>query len=171
MERTVAQRDLRNDSGEGERASVRWTAVAEPGRISIVTLGVADVARSAAFYEALGWRRSAASQDEVAFFSGPGSRLAIYGRAALAEDAGVADDDGPPGAFSGVALAVNLADRHAVDGFLAAAEAVGARVTKPAADASWGGYSGYFADPDGHAWEVAWNPHFPLGGDGLPTLP
>ena len=145
--------------------------MAEAGRISLVTLGVAEVARSAAFYEALGWRRSAASQAEVAFFSGPGSRLALYGRAALAADAGVAADEAPPGSFSGVALAVNLPDRDAVDGFLAAAEAAGARITKPAAEASWGGYSGYFSDPDGHAWEVAWNPHFPLGDDGLPVLP
>lgn len=144
--------------------------MAEPGRISLVTLGVADVARSAAFYETLGWRRSAASQAEVAFFSGLGSRLALYGRAALASDAGVADT-APAGGFSGVALAVNLSGRDAVDAFLAAAEAAGARITKPAAEAFWGGYSGYFSDPDGHAWEVAWNPGFPLGDDGLPVLP
>jgi catechol 2,3-dioxygenase-like lactoylglutathione lyase family enzyme len=137
-------------------------------RISLVTLGVDDVARARAFYERLGWAASARSTAEVAFFQAGGSVVALWARASLAADAGVADAG--PG-FRGVALAWNGRSRAEVDAVLALAAAAGARITRPAAEADWGGYSGYFADPDGHAWEVAWNPGFPLDDEGAVRLP
>jgi catechol 2,3-dioxygenase-like lactoylglutathione lyase family enzyme len=136
-------------------------------RLSLVTLGVADVARSRRFYEALGWRASGASQADVTFFQLGGMALSLWGRAELAKDAAVPD----PGGWGGVALAHNARTRVEVDAILADARAAGARILKPAHDTFWGGYAGYFADPDGHAWEVAWNPHFPLGPDGSLELP
>jgi uncharacterized protein len=136
-------------------------------RVSLITLGVADVARSRRFYEALDWRASGASQEEVTFFQLGGIALALWGRTALAEDANVTDDRG----FAGVALAHNARTREAVDAILAEARAVGGRILKPAQATPWGGYAGYFADPDGHLWEVAWNPHFALDADGSLRLP
>lgn len=137
-------------------------------RISLVTLGVADLARSRRLYERLGWRASGASQESVAFFQAGGMALGLYGREALAEDAGLSVEGS---GFRGVALAYNVRTPEEVAATLAEAEAAGARVVKPAEDAFWGGRSGYFADPDGHLWEVAWNPHFPLGPDGSLRLP
>ena len=132
-------------------------------RLSIVTLGVADVARARGFYEALGWIASASSNDEIVFFQLTGMALALYAGDDLAGDARVA----PGGAGSArVTLAHNARDRAEVDALLAEAERAGATILKPAEDVFWGGYSGYFADPDGHAWEVAWNPHTPLRADG-----
>jgi hypothetical protein len=136
-------------------------------RVSLITLGVADVARSRRFYEALGWRVSGASQEDVAFFQLGGTALSLWGRAALAADANIADEPG----FSSVALAHNARTREAVDAILAEARTAGARILKPAQPTPWGGYAGYFADPDGHLWEVAWNPHFPLRQDGSLQLP
>jgi uncharacterized protein len=136
-------------------------------RLSLVTLGVADVARSRWFYEALGWRASTASQEDVAFFQLGGIGLSLFGRAALAEDAGLPEAPGS----GGVALAHNARTRDEVDTILARARAAGAPILRPARETSWGGYAGYFADPDGHPWEVAWNPHFPLGADGSLQLP
>jgi predicted lactoylglutathione lyase len=137
-------------------------------RLSLITLGVADVARSWRFYEALGWRASGASQaGEVAFFPGGGVVLAPWGRVDLARDARLED----AGGFGGVALAHNARTRAEVDAILEEARAAGGRVLKPAVETSWGGYAGYFADPDGHPWEVAWNPHLPLGPDGSLQLP
>ena len=139
-----------------------------PARVSLVTLGVRDVEEAARFYERLGWARSSASQPGIAFFQAGNAAVALWGREALAEDAGQpAAGEG----FRGVALAVNVPRREDVDAALAAAGRAGARVVKPAADAAWGGRSGYFADPDGHLWEVAWNPFFPLGEDGRVRLP
>lgn len=135
-------------------------------RVSLITLGVADVARARAFYERLGWRASSAGGDEVAFFQLGPIALALYRRDALAADAGV--PLAPPGA---VELAHNVASRDEVDRTLAAAQAAGARVLKPAAPTSWGGYVAHFADPDGHPWEIAWNPGFTLGADGALILP
>ncbi|HEX2553860.1 MAG TPA: VOC family protein [Microvirga sp.] len=137
-------------------------------RLNLVTLGVADLARARAFYEAWGWTASSASQPEVAFFQANGLALALFGRAALAADAHV--EDTSPG-FSGVALAYNCRSRTEADEVFARAIAVGARSLKPPQDAPWGGYSGYFADPDGHLWEVAWNPFFPLDAKGHLFLP
>lgn len=124
-------------------------------RISMVTLGVADLARSVGFYEkGLGLPRMEFEGD-VAFFPLNGTWLALYGREALADDAQVpAEGSG----FSGVTLAHNVASREEVDQVLQQAVAAGARLLKPGQDVFWGGYSGYFADPDGHLWEVAWNP-------------
>jgi catechol 2,3-dioxygenase-like lactoylglutathione lyase family enzyme len=136
-------------------------------RLSLVTLGVRDVARSRAFYEALGFRAGKASQDSVAFFAAGGVVLALYGRAALAEDATV--DDSAPG-FSGITLAHNARSEADVDAVLSQAVRVGAKLIKPAGKVFWGGYSGYFADPDGHLWEVAYNPYFRLGADGRVEL-
>jgi catechol 2,3-dioxygenase-like lactoylglutathione lyase family enzyme len=142
------------------------TIAMEP-RLSLVTLGVADVARSRAFYEALGFKAAPQSEAAVTFFDAGGAVLALYSRAALAEDAGVAD--GKPD-FSGVALAHNARSEAAVDKVLEEAAAAGARIVKKAQKVFWGGYSGYFADPDGHLWEVAYNPFFPLDEHGRVRL-
>jgi len=137
-------------------------------RISLITLGVADLGRARAFYEALGWRASRASTPEVAFFQGNGLALALYGRAALAADAAVPDQ---PTGFSGVTLAYNARSKAEADQVFAEAIAAGAQPLKRPHDTSWGGYSGYFADPDGHLWGVAWNPFFPLDAHGNLSLP
>ena len=137
-------------------------------RINLITLGVADLARSRAFYEALGWRASAASQPSVVFFQGNGFALALFGRDALAADAGI--EDSRPG-FSGITLAFNGRSKEEVDAAYARALAAGGRAVKAPHDVFWGGYSGYFADPDGHLWEVAWNPFFPLDERGNLHLP
>ncbi|NKB51925.1 MAG: VOC family protein [Rhizobiaceae bacterium] len=123
--------------------------------VSIVTLGVEDLTTSTSFYEKLGWANSSASQESVTFLQGHSVILGLYGRNALAEDAGV---DPTGSGFRGVALAINLPDRQAVDGFFALAVSCGADATKQPQEVFWGGYSGYFADPDGHLWEVAHNP-------------
>jgi uncharacterized protein len=138
--------------------------------ISLITLGVDDLARATAFYTALGWEMSPASvPDVVTFLRGGTVALALWGRDDLAADAVVAPD--PPGRHGNVALAMNLSSEAEVDGALAAAADAGGIVTKPATRTEWGGYSGYFADPDGHLWEVAHNPGFPLDADGRVTLP
>jgi catechol 2,3-dioxygenase-like lactoylglutathione lyase family enzyme len=141
--------------------------VTVPARISLVTLGVSDLARSRTFYEALGWER-VGDTDGVAFFRTGGAILSLYPLEALAEDAHLPVDRT---GFSGVSLAINLPSVEAVDAAFAAAAAIGATVLKPAEHVFWGGYSGYFADPDGHTWEIAYNPHWPLDADGLPQLP
>ena len=125
----------------------------------MVTLGVADVARSTEFYEALGWRRSSTSQDTITFFKMQGSVLGLFQREALAEDATV---DAAGSGFRGVTCALNCADRAEVDAVFAEWVAIGATAVKPPEEVFWGGYSGYFADPDGFLWEVAWNPHFSI---------
>ncbi|HRJ62675.1 MAG TPA: VOC family protein, partial [Azospirillaceae bacterium] len=121
-----------------------------------------------AFYERRGWRASSSSKPNVAFFDAGGVVFSLFGRADLAKDACV--DDTPPG-FSGVALAHNVAAKEDVAATLEEAEAAGARILKPAQDVFWGGHAGYFADPDGHLWEVAWNPFMPLDENGVPRLP
>lgn len=136
-------------------------------RVSIITLGVRELARSIAFYERLGWARAQPELTGVAFFQMPGVVFGLYPRDKLAEDVGVADDGG---GFSSVSLAYNTADKPEVDLALAAAVAAGARLVKPAQDAFWGGYHGYFADPDGHLWEVAWNPGLAIDPDGAARL-
>lgn len=137
-------------------------------RISIVTLGVEDVARSTAFYERLGWVKSSASQDAVTFIQLKGTVLGLFGRENLAEDAGV--ENTPPG-FSGVSLAHNLSSEAGVDAVYKFALACGATPVKEPQKVFWGGYSGYFADPDGHLWELAYNPFFPLDESGHVMLP
>jgi uncharacterized protein len=137
-------------------------------RISIVTLGVADLERSRSFYERLGWRRSGASSDGVVFFQAGGMALALYPRTELAKDANVPADGG---GFAGVTIEYNARNREEVDGVLREAETAGAKVLKSAQEAFWGGYSGYFSDPDGFAWEIAWNPSFAIAEDGNIRLP
>lgn len=137
-------------------------------RLNLVTLGVADVGRSRRFYETLGFKASSASVESTTFFEAGGVVLALFGRAALAEDAHVADSK--PG-FSGVSLAQCCPDEAEVDAVLAEAVAAGATLLKPGQKVFWGGYSGYFADPDGHVWEVAHNPFFPLDDNGVVQLP
>ncbi len=137
-------------------------------RLSLVTLGVADLARSREFYERLGWRRSMAKAEGVVFFQAGGMALALFPRSELARDARIA----PEGSgFSGISLAYNTRTRDEVDAVLAEAEAAGATLLKPGEEASWGGYSGYFSDPDGFPWEVAWNPSFPMMEDGSIRIP
>lgn len=137
-------------------------------RISIITLGVADLKRSQAFYERLGWRRSMPDVEGIVFFHAGELALALFPRDELAKDATIVDDGY---GFGGFTLAYNVPNRDDVDAVLAEAVAAGARLVKPALDAFWGGYSGYFADPDGFLWEVAWNPFFAMGEDGSMRLP
>jgi len=137
-------------------------------RINLVTLGVRDLVVAQAFYEALGYERSAASQEGVAFYQAGGVVLALFGRAALAVDAGIVD---APTGFAVISLAWNVESEAAVDRAMARAAACGARIVKPADRAFWGGYLGYFSDPDGHLWEVAYNPSFPLDAEGRVILP
>lgn len=138
-------------------------------RLNIITLGVADLARSLRFYhDGLGWQPAAVSNEHIAFFQLGGVILALYSRASLAADAQL---PAVGSGFAGFTLAQNVATREAVDAALGRALAAGGTILKPAQDVFWGGYSGYFADPDGFAWEVAWNPHFKLSASGLVELP
>ena len=136
-------------------------------RVSLVTLGVTDLARSRAFYEALGWRTTAKPDDDVVFFQAGGMILALWGRAELATDSAVTD----AGGWGGVTLAHNVGSPAAVDAVLREAAAAGARIGRVGAATFWGGYSGVFVDPDGHPWEVAHNPFWALGDDGTIRLP
>ncbi len=144
-----------------------WAMAFDP-RISLITLGVEDVARATAFYERLGWRKSPASQKSVTFIKLKGTVLGLFGRSDLAHDAGV--ENTPPG-FSGVTLAHNFSSEAEVDAAYAFALSCGAKPVKTPVKVFWGGYSGYFADPDGHLWELAFNPYAPLDGEGHMTLP
>ncbi|WP_436717273.1 VOC family protein [Roseiconus lacunae] len=139
-----------------------------PSRVNLITLGVADIAASTEFYERLGWKRSTASNESVTFFYSNGTVLGLFGRAALAEDAQV--EDSKPG-FTGVALAQNFASEADVDTAFAHAIDSGAAPLKQPQKVFWGGYSGYFADPDGHLWELAYNPFSELDENGHMTLP
>ncbi|HTU50539.1 MAG TPA: VOC family protein [Acidobacteriaceae bacterium] len=137
-------------------------------RVSLITLGVADLARSHDFYQRLGWRRSMAQAKGVVFFQAGGMALALYPRDELAKDANLSADGS---GYGGITLAYNARSREEVDAVLAEALAAGARILKPAEEAFWGGYSGYFSDPDGFAWEVVWNPSFPIAADGSIRIP
>lgn len=137
--------------------------------ISLITLGVADLDRATAFYRALGWPLSSASvPGEISFFRTGGGLLALWGKKDLAEDTGlpVSGDD-----YGNATHAINLADRAAVDAAFTEIAAAGGTVLRAPRVMDWGGYSGYFADPDGHVWEVAHNPDWGLDGVGLPVLP
>ena len=128
-------------------------------RVSLITLGVADLGRARLFYEKLGFTPSPLGGGEVVFCQAGAVILCLFPRESLACDANVpAYGSG----FRGIALAHNVREKADVEAVIAEAVAAGTTVTKPAEDAPWGGRSGYFADPDGHLWEVAWNPHFPL---------
>jgi predicted lactoylglutathione lyase len=137
-------------------------------RISVITLGVRDLRESQAFYERLGWKRSTLDAEGVVFFQVGGMVLSLFSRQDLAKEAHLS----PEGSgFCGMALTYNTRSKDEVDEILEHAEAAGARILKPAQTAFWGGYSGYFSDPDGFPWEVAWNPGFQLAPDGRVTLP
>jgi predicted lactoylglutathione lyase len=136
-------------------------------RISLVTLGVTDLARAKAFYERLGWRGQ--EVEETVFFQVGTQALVLWGRAKLAADAGVTDN-GADG-FGGMGLAHNVRSDAEVDQIMATAADAGATITQPARETFFGGYAGSFADPDGHVWEIAHNPTFTLGPDGALTLP
>jgi len=140
-------------------------------RISLITLGVADIARSTEFYTRLGWTPAPPSNDSVTFFQAGGMILGLYGRRALADDAGLPPLVAAEEESVRMSLAYNTRSKEDVDAVLAEAEKAGAEIVKPAEDVFWGGYSGYFADPDGHLWEVAWNPGFPIAEDGTISLP
>jgi predicted lactoylglutathione lyase len=136
-------------------------------RVSLVTLAVADLKRSREFYERMGWRGQ--EVEETVFFQVGGMALVLWGRDKLALDCGISDEGA--GGFSGVVLAHNVRSESEVEDVIAAAERAGATVTRPAARTFYGGYAGFFTDPDGHAWEVAHNPGFTLAEDGSITVP
>ena len=138
-------------------------------RLSLITLGVADVSRAQQFYEALGWKMGGGVDDEsdhVAFFQAGGMIVALWDRRKLAEDSGVDDFGG----WGGITLAHNVRSPEEVDAVIAQAEEAGASIPRHGATTFWGGYSGMFLDPDGHAWEVAHNPHWTIGDDGSVSL-
>jgi predicted lactoylglutathione lyase len=137
--------------------------MAVPARISIVTIGVEDVGRSVRFYEALGWERCTSSMDEIAWFRTADSYLGIFSWPDLVEDVTLAEPT--RGSFSGVTLAINVDTAAMVDAALDEAVAAGGTIVKPGTELPFG-YGGYFADPDGHIWEVCHNPSFPIGPDG-----
>jgi predicted lactoylglutathione lyase len=137
-------------------------------RLSIVTLGVGDLARSTAFYEALGWKKSSASQETISFFQLKGVVLGLFSRASLAHDAGI-EDTGK--GFSGITLAHTVSSEAEVDAAFQHALTCGASAIKTPQNVFWGGYSSYFADPDGHLWEVAFNPFVPMDDQGHLVLP
>ena len=135
-------------------------------RLSLVTLGVRDLERARRFYEALGWTSGAAPADDVVFFQASCMIVALWGREQLAEDTVVEDNGG----WGGITLAYNARSPSEVDAVLAEAEAAGATIPRAGAETFWGGYSGVFVDPEGHAWEVAHNPHWTIGEDGSVSL-
>jgi uncharacterized protein len=135
-------------------------------RLSLVTLGVEDLARARTFYEALGWKTRAEPGDDVVFFQAGGMVVSLWSRERLAEDSGV--DDG--GGWGGVTLAHNVRSPAEVDGVIAEARRAGARIAREGAETVWGGYSGVFVDPDGHPWEVAHNPHWTISAEGAIAL-
>lgn len=136
-------------------------------RLSLVTLGVGDISRAREFYERLGWRGQ--EVEETVFFQAGSIGVVLWGRDKLARDSGV-DDAGTDG-FGGIALAHNVRSPAEVDATVTAAAAAGATVTRTPAETFYGGYAGCFTDPDGHVWEVAYNPGFPLDDDGAITIP
>lgn len=136
-------------------------------RISLVTLGVADLGRARRFYAALGWHGQ--EVQETVFVQAGGLALVLWSREKLAADCGL-DDDAPAG-FGGIVLAHNVRTRAAVDAIVTAAQRAGATVTREPGVTFYGGYAGVFTDPDGHPWEIACNPGFPLADDGSLTIP
>ena len=136
-------------------------------RVSLITLGVSDLARARSFYEALGWRGQ--ESEETVFFQAGGAVVVLWGREKLAADSGA--EAGQAGGFGGIVLAHNVRSRAEVDEIVVAAEQAGATVTRPASETFYGGYAACFADPDGHLWEIAHNPGFTLAGDGSLILP
>jgi len=137
-------------------------------RLSVVSLGVRDLAKARAFYEGMGFAKSAGEEGVICFYQLPGLILGLYGMDELAEDAG--QPLGDPSKFGGIALAHNVDSESAVDSLLAKADSLGATITRPASKQFWGGYSGYFADLDGHPWEIAYNPYWTITKTGETLL-
>ena len=139
-------------------------------RLTLITLGVADLARAVSFYrDGLRWPTSYKEGDEVAFFATSGTRLGLYGLRSLCED--ISPDTKPStGGFGGITIAHNVRTKEEVAAALTEAERAGGKIVKPAQDAFWGGHTGYFTGPDGYHWEVAWNPVMPLDANGVMTL-
>jgi uncharacterized protein len=135
-------------------------------RVSVITLGVAELDRARAFYETLGWITRAAPNDDVVFFQAGGMVVSLWDQDSLAEDSGATIGDG----YGRITLAHNVASPEDVEAVLARASAAGARITRAGGATFWGGYSGVFADLDGHHWEIAHNPHWTLAPDGTVTL-
>ena len=140
-----------------------------PARLGIVTLGVTDLPRAVAFYQALGWERCSSSSDEIAWFRTADTNIGLFPWHELAEDARLPAE--PRARFGGITLAINVESAEVVQPTLDAAVDAGGTLLKPATVMDWGGTSGYFADPDGHPWEVAHNPYFPIGADGRVNIP
>ena len=141
-----------------------------PPRVSLITLGVSNVAHSTRFYQSLGWPLSSASVDgDVSFFNTDGGLLALWGRSDLVADAEIADPS--DAGFRGVCHAINLESEADVDAAFVDVQTAGGKIVKPPFKTDWGGYTGYFSDPDGHLWEIAHNPAWPIGVDGRPVLP
>jgi uncharacterized protein len=136
-------------------------------RLSLITLGVSDLARARRFYEDLGWVTRAEAGDDVVFFQAGGMVVALWDRAELAEDSAVSD----PGGWGGMTLAYNTRTPVEVDAVIEEARAAGATIGREPAETFWGGYSGVFIDPDGHPWEVAHNPRWTIEADGSLRLP
>lgn len=153
----------------GIAAAAKHKEIDMEQRLSLVTLGVADVSRARTFYEALGWSMDGGVDDEtdhVVFFQAGGLIVALWDRAKLAGDSGVDD----PGGWGGVTLAHNVRSPDEVEVVLAEARTAGATISRPGGKTFWGGYSGAFVDPDGHPWEVAHNPSWTVHEDGSTTL-
>jgi uncharacterized glyoxalase superfamily protein PhnB len=136
-------------------------------RVSVITLGVEDLGRARAFYEALGWRSQSPPEIEVVFFQAGGLVVSLWDRTSLARDSGVEPGSG----FGGVTLAYNVGSPADVDSVIEQARVAGARIAREPGETFWGGYSGVFVDPDGHPWEVAHNPRWTLAPDGTVSLP
>jgi catechol 2,3-dioxygenase-like lactoylglutathione lyase family enzyme len=136
-------------------------------RVSLITLGVGDLGRARSFYESLGWATRAEPGDDVVFFQAGGMVVALWDRARLAEDSGVRD----PGGWGGVTLAHNVRSPREVDAVAEQARAGGAEIVREPGETFWGGYSAAFTDPDGHPWEIAYNPRWEIAADGSVVLP
>ena len=136
-------------------------------RVSLITLGVADLERARRFYEALGWRSSSRPEDGVVFFQSGSMVFALWSREELERDSGVVD----AGGWGGVTLACNVRSTGEVDAFIELARTAGAMIARAGAETAWGGYSGVFIDPDGHPWEVAHNPFWTITDEGDVVLP
>lgn len=163
----AARKEMKRSKKASTARRTKTSGSSSP-RLTVVTLGVQDLARSRMFYGALGFRPSSSSNESIVFMDAGGVVLALYRRKLLADDANLPSAGS---GFGGVTLARNVASKAEVDVALDAAKKAGASILKPAQEAFWGGYSGYFADPDGHPWEVAYNPHWKLDADGRVVLP
>jgi catechol 2,3-dioxygenase-like lactoylglutathione lyase family enzyme len=138
---------------------------------SIVTLGVADLGRSIDFYRGLGWEQRGDRANGIVWFKTAATWIGLFGYDELAEDAGVAAPPGGQPTYRGITLAINLPAEVDVDRAFEHVRSLGARIVKPATRAEWGGYSGYFSDPDGNLWELCYNPGFPIDADGRVEIP